>query len=289
MYRILIALILSWISVAGFAQAPTTAQNIPHQSGPPTKQVINNRPLVQLPLPAPLKFATSASSAASTAPAIRNNNLPAKTAAPVTNTAAMAPTAKVNLNNLQAQLNSTQEDLKTYKRQVSTQFNQIEQQNQTLQTEITHVQQMLTGITQQMTVITEKLALNSSAALSQSAISIDNSSQHLTDISPKEKLSTIIFAIAIILIAILWWPWSKGTIIARQRKEPVINNSTDNDEEEYDFMNSREAIPAKLDLARAYIDMSDYESAKRALQEVITLGNPVERKQAKLILSKMVA
>lgn len=265
LYRIVLALIFSLASLFAFANTPVATTT--HEM-----TAIKNAALIQLPTPVPLKLAT-----------------PQRTV-PVTAATTKVPGA--TLDQLQTQLNATQEDLKIYKRQVFTQFSQVEQQNQTLQQEVSRLQQTLPQITQQMTLITEKLALNSGAALSASAMSIDQASQHFFNISPKEKLSTVIFAIAVILIAALWWPWSKASVVATgpsKRTEPTINEGLVYDEEEYDFMNSREAIPAKLDLARAYIDMADYSSAQRTLQEVINLGNPVERKQAKLMLSKIAA
>lgn len=57
--------------------------------------------------------------------------------------------------------------------------------------------------------------------------------------------------------------------------------------DEYDFMGSREAIPTKLDLARAYIDMGDYQNAKDALNEVVQLGNLQQKKEAHDLLAKI--
>ncbi len=57
---------------------------------------------------------------------------------------------------------------------------------------------------------------------------------------------------------------------------------------EYDFMGSSEAIPAKLDLARAYIAMEDYVAARETLAEIIGDGNSEEhRQEARVLLAKI--
>ena len=42
---------------------------------------------------------------------------------------------------------------------------------------------------------------------------------------------------------------------------------------EYDFMGSSEGIPAKLDLARAYIAMEDFTAARETLAEILGEGS----------------
>lgn len=56
-------------------------------------------------------------------------------------------------------------------------------------------------------------------------------------------------------------------------------------EDEYDFINSAEGIPAKLDLARAYMDMDDLEGAREILNEIITNSSEAYQIQAKQLLS----
>ncbi|MBN2689927.1 MAG: hypothetical protein JXR42_04965 [Gammaproteobacteria bacterium] len=65
------------------------------------------------------------------------------------------------------------------------------------------------------------------------------------------------------------------------------SRSREKDEEnlsEYDFMGSREGIPAKLDLARAYVDMGDVESAKEVLAEILKNGSIDQQSEAREIL-----
>jgi FimV-like protein len=56
-------------------------------------------------------------------------------------------------------------------------------------------------------------------------------------------------------------------------------------EEEYDFINSDEAIPLRLDLARAYLEMENYDEAKNALQTVLEKGSPEQKLEAKELMA----
>ena len=52
-------------------------------------------------------------------------------------------------------------------------------------------------------------------------------------------------------------------------------------------MGSSEGIPAKLDLARAYIAMEDFASARETLIEILNEGNEEHRLEAKSLLNKI--
>lgn len=56
---------------------------------------------------------------------------------------------------------------------------------------------------------------------------------------------------------------------------------------EYDFMGSSEGIPAKLDLARAYIAMEDYAAARETLAEILGTNHEEYRLEAKALLNQM--
>lgn len=85
--------------------------------------------------------------------------------------------------------------------------------------------------------------------------------------------------LAILLIVWLVLPSSKNSLDE--------DDSLVEDEDEYDFMGSVEGIPAKLDLARAYVDMDDSESAEKVLADVIANGTAAQKKQAKTILTEI--
>ena len=97
------------------------------------------------------------------------------------------------------------------------------------------------------------------------------------------------------------WPWIAGGFILLallitwfwlMRKPKLVKLATDeideeDNEDEYDFLGSEEGIPAKLDLARAYIAMEDIPAAKTVLQEVVAQGNHEQRQQARTLLNEL--
>lgn len=69
------------------------------------------------------------------------------------------------------------------------------------------------------------------------------------------------------------------------RADALLDEDTKN---EYDFMGTREAIPAKLDLARSYMAMNDHDQAYAILKTVMELGNENQRTEAQLLIQKIV-
>lgn len=124
----------------------------------------------------------------------------------------------------------------------------------------------------------------------------DANSGIFSKFSGKEQLLIAGGALAIILLLI-------GVLIGRlsRRSKPSVivqhaqNGAdrvvgdvlADDTKSEYDFMGSREAIPAKLDLARSYITMRDYDQAKTVLQAVLASGDDEQRSEAESLLKNM--
>lgn len=71
------------------------------------------------------------------------------------------------------------------------------------------------------------------------------------------------------------------------RKLNVNDPHADDTKTEYDFMGTREAIPAQLDLARSYIAMGDYIQAKTILKTIVDKGDKEQSLQATLLLDRM--
>lgn len=70
------------------------------------------------------------------------------------------------------------------------------------------------------------------------------------------------------------------------KKPPELSEENDT-RDEYDFMSTQQAIPAKLDLARAYMDMGDPAAAKQVLQEVILKGDESQAHEAKQLIASL--
>jgi len=76
-----------------------------------------------------------------------------------------------------------------------------------------------------------------------------------------------------------------------QPPEPLVfeekfKEEMDFADDEYDFMESEDAIPIKLDLARAYLEMNDFAAVELALRSVLQQGSEEQREEAKLLLEQ---
>lgn len=101
----------------------------------------------------------------------------------------------------------------------------------------------------------------------------------------------VVFCLSGILmtLVILWIVGRFRTNLKTSRQAVNPNQKIKEDDEEYDFMNSQEAIPAKLDLARAYITMGDTNAAERVLKSIMGLGNSEQCSQAQNLLNQIAA
>lgn len=77
---------------------------------------------------------------------------------------------------------------------------------------------------------------------------------------------------------------SVASLSQKRVRADVLDDDT---KTEYDFMSSDEAIPAKLDLARAYVAMNDEEQARMVLTAVIEKGNQEQRSEALSLIQAM--
>jgi pilus assembly protein FimV len=59
------------------------------------------------------------------------------------------------------------------------------------------------------------------------------------------------------------------------------------DEEDFDFLSDSDEAATKLDLARAYIEMGDSDGAREILDEVMSEGTEVQRKEAQELLGRL--
>ncbi|MAJ81738.1 MAG: hypothetical protein CMF41_02350 [Legionellales bacterium] len=73
----------------------------------------------------------------------------------------------------------------------------------------------------------------------------------------------------------------------RTRSLPVENTKTIEQESEYDFMSSSEAIPAKFNLIEAYLSMSNYDLALKELKTILKVGDIHQQNRAKMILNQI--
>lgn len=87
----------------------------------------------------------------------------------------------------------------------------------------------------------------------------------------------------IVVLFLLLFLWLSPSGTAKKTKAKIDKDT----ESEYDFMGSSEGIPAKLDLARAYIDMGDNKAARDILDEIIKQGNKEQQEEAQELLARI--
>lgn len=96
---------------------------------------------------------------------------------------------------------------------------------------------------------------------------------------------------SLLFLLVLWWSNNRSRLRAiqsDQRHIPTIDSIDEEDtEDEYDYLNSREGIAAKIDLARAYIDMGDQELAKQALADVLKQGDEAQQQTAQELIDRL--
>ena len=98
----------------------------------------------------------------------------------------------------------------------------------------------------------------------------------------------VLTIIVLVLILAVWvfMPKSKKNISEDLQHEvaPMPDvEALDDTQGEYDYMGSNESIPAKLNLARAYIAMEDYNAAKKVIAEVLSVGNQEQCHEAQAL------
>ena len=63
---------------------------------------------------------------------------------------------------------------------------------------------------------------------------------------------------------------SSTPTVARERARSQDMNIDNN---EYDFINSQEGIPARFELANAYCKMGDYKAARKIYKDIVNSGD----------------
>ena len=78
------------------------------------------------------------------------------------------------------------------------------------------------------------------------------------------------------------------------KKQPVKSKKTqmpelvrEKHDEEYDFMGSQEAVPARFNLAEAYMQMREFQQARRVLEGILEQGDSDQRQKASALLTQL--
>ena len=160
----------------------------------------------------------------------------------------------------------------TLQQDVNQRFTNLRQQNAILQSQLASVQAQIASVSQAL----QRLHVEQT----RSPDFMQRLHIRLGDVGFDVFFGTLIF----LLVLAIYFLWPRG----RQSKSvKTVSQKVGADDEEYDYLGSRESIPAKLDLARAYIDMDDRENARIILNTVIQQGDETQKSDAKALLETL--
>lgn len=166
---------------------------------------------------------------------------------------------------LEIQLNQLSQSYLVSQQQLTQKIQELNNKNKYLDEKIQKLHQVLVLLNQQVSQIN-----HTSPSIQPQQPSESSSSLAFI----LENSNLIIMALILLLIGIslyfFWQHWENKSQNKSKPSEPVQKVSAKSEDEEYDFMGSPEAEPSKLDLARAYLAMGDYDAADKVLEELLT-------------------
>jgi len=94
-----------------------------------------------------------------------------------------------------------------------------------------------------------------------------------------DLIRTSFLVLGIVVLLLLLWLLFR---VVNRRKS--VSDAEGIPADEYDLMNSTEGIPAKLNLARAYIEMNNKDLARTLLHQVLKQGDDAQKREAQTLL-----
>lgn len=202
--------------------------------------------------------------------------------APSNNVTAVAQTTTA-LTQLRNQLTAVTQSAQMMQQLNMQQLRQLQGQNKALQTEISQLTQAMTIMHQQVvrlgTQVAQRSAISAPQVVAGATLS-GSAKQFWRQLWQHSVFKWITGAAAVLLLVLIAWGYRQ----AKPKPDAPAQQPQDSD---YDFLSSVEAIPAKLDLARAYLAMDDTHAAKRVLSDVMEQGNTEQQKEAQSLLEQM--
>jgi FimV-like protein len=164
------------------------------------------------------------------------------------------------------------------------QMHVLQQQNSSLQDQISTMTKAMTQMHQEVAAMgTQVVQLKQVANAPKAPPTITNAELMTSFVhSIYFKILSGLFAIA--LLSIIWF-FARSAQKRRASDESDLSDTEMADAaSDYDFLNSEDAIPAKLDLARAYMAMEDFQAANVVLNDVFVQGNSEHKQEAQALL-----
>jgi FimV-like protein len=166
------------------------------------------------------------------------------------------------------------------------QMHVLQQQNTSLQDQISKMAQAMTLMHQQVAAIgAEVVSLEKVAAALPAQKPASQGSQLWNSFLHSVYFKIVSGALALLLIGFVWWLTGRMPITSNTAKPDIAAGADSN--ADYDFLSSEDAIPAKLDLARAYIAMEDFNASTVVLNDVFVQGNSEQKQEAQTLLNQI--
>jgi FimV-like protein len=166
------------------------------------------------------------------------------------------------------------QDFLNYQSQTNDKLNQMQANVQQLSTQITTLTSQLSTLSAKVDALTSNQQAAQTTPPQQPATAQNIVAQWEQTLGPLPFYGIIV--VIALLLAIL-------VIALFPRKKKGSDKKKEDMKTDYDYLSTKEAIPAKLDLAHSYIVMEDYEAAEAVLKEVIEQGAPEQVKRAKAL------
>lgn len=177
-----------------------------------------------------------------------------------------------NVQALQAQIVRFAQMTNSTQQQLSDRLAAVSKQNQQLEKKLAS----MTKAMQQMQLVIDQIGDSSSNAAPPPAAGVNSKMVQAW----KPWLMALSVVVVLLLLLNVYSIWSA-------RHQSTRSSSPGELDEEYDFMSTEEAIPAKLDLARAYVQMGDATQAREVLEEILASKNPDYVTQAKALMKSL--
>ncbi|MGB6976778.1 MAG: FimV/HubP family polar landmark protein [Gammaproteobacteria bacterium] len=214
---------------------------------------------------------------------------------------------------LQQQLQDTQQELRQLEQQVNLQVGKLVQQNLLMQAQLANNSEVLEWVLRQMQKNNVSgLRLTPPAVLSNKSLQIMGQPLPKMNSNSTKLVLGIIIVVLLVLLGI-WLPQAQKSrdnlqaeqlinksrtrgaatdpikpvepdVLKANSQEPVMQETS-----EYDFLGGQEGMIAKLNIARVYLDMEDFATAGKYLEEVMTHGTEEQRREAGRLQQKIQA
>ncbi len=189
----------------------------------------------------------------------------------------------LEMKTLQAQLAQLNQNAISFQQKMDEKILLITNQMNTNQTELQRLEKALMLLDQEVQALQQKPGVTALAPAATTHPRAGNSFKLLSFWEQRIGRWGVLVAMIVVLVILIfltrWVLLKKG-----KRKEDI--DAKDDTQGEYDYMGSEESIPAKLNLARAYIKMEDYEQAETLLREVIKKGSKQQQQEAQVLLDQ---